>query len=268
MSKITVIAAIPNFNMATGLAVLLPQLLKEKYDAIYVLDDASTDNSEEVVKKYKKVTFVKGLQNVGAGANRNRILQFVSDNTIIHFLDADVELKSKDVVTKIKAIHAKYPNSVVGGTILNKSSEWHNYNFGPKGDLKSFIGVRIHWVSILLMQMKFKKSAKRIRRMFHFFVDEWPDITSKPKSTTCFWVTEGNLIMPAKLFSNFGGFNESLREHEILEFGYRLQKLGKTCYFDPSITLLHTALRVRPAFRFLIRGWNHIKVLKIERNNP
>jgi N-acetylglucosaminyl-diphospho-decaprenol L-rhamnosyltransferase len=58
--KLPVIAAVPNYNMAETLRVLLPQLAAHDYDAMYVLDDASTDHSREVVAEFAgDVTFVE-----------------------------------------------------------------------------------------------------------------------------------------------------------------------------------------------------------------
>ena len=79
-SSLPIIAAIPNYNMAEQLATLLPQIIQQGYDAIYVLDDVSTDDSREVVKRFApKVTLIAGDRNLGAGGNRNRILSALPD---------------------------------------------------------------------------------------------------------------------------------------------------------------------------------------------
>jgi len=44
-----VVAAIPNYNMADSLRKLLPQVLSQSYDGVFVLDDASTDDTVDVV---------------------------------------------------------------------------------------------------------------------------------------------------------------------------------------------------------------------------
>ena len=48
--QLPVVAAIPNYNMGEHLRVLLPQVLSQRYDDIFVLDDASTDDSVDVVQ--------------------------------------------------------------------------------------------------------------------------------------------------------------------------------------------------------------------------
>jgi len=48
------VVAIPNYNHGETLVLLLSQLLKLNFDAIYILDDASTDNSLSIIKEYEK----------------------------------------------------------------------------------------------------------------------------------------------------------------------------------------------------------------------
>ena len=59
--QIPVVAAIPNYNMGDNLRRLLPQILAQSYDRIFVLDDASTDHGVDVVGEFRKE--VKLLRN-------------------------------------------------------------------------------------------------------------------------------------------------------------------------------------------------------------
>jgi N-acetylglucosaminyl-diphospho-decaprenol L-rhamnosyltransferase len=90
--RLPVVAAIPNYNMGENLRRLLPQVLAQRYDAVFVLDDASTDDSADVVRGFgDDVRFVRSDTNRGAGANRNQIIDQVPDGVLIHFIDADME---------------------------------------------------------------------------------------------------------------------------------------------------------------------------------
>ena len=93
--QLPVVAAIPNYNMGENLRRLLPQVLAERYDAVFVLDDASTDDSADVVSEFgDEVKFVRSPENRGAGANRNQIIDQVTDGVLIHFIDADMDLET------------------------------------------------------------------------------------------------------------------------------------------------------------------------------
>src|ERR1700733_10790058 len=95
--KSPVVAAIPNFNMAESLRRLIPQVLAQRYDGVYVLDDASTDHSVDVVNHFgSDVRMVRSPENRGAGANRNQIIDHIGEEVIIHFIDADMDLKTPE----------------------------------------------------------------------------------------------------------------------------------------------------------------------------
>ncbi len=61
MKPVTVIAAIPNFNMGQSLQELLPQVLAQGYDAVYVLDDASRDDSVAIARGFTGVQVIAGI---------------------------------------------------------------------------------------------------------------------------------------------------------------------------------------------------------------
>jgi N-acetylglucosaminyl-diphospho-decaprenol L-rhamnosyltransferase len=113
--RLPVVAAVPNYNMGEHLRKLLPQLLAQRYDRIFVLDDASTDHSVDVVNEYgDEVRVVRSPENRGAGANRNQIIDHVGDGMLIHFIDADMELKTADTAAVAREIAARYVNQGVG----------------------------------------------------------------------------------------------------------------------------------------------------------
>ena len=86
--------AIPNYNGAQNIEAIIPRVFEENFDAIYVLDDCSDDNSLELLKPFEsKVNVVRGQKNIGAGGNRNRIIDYVKDG-IIMFLDVGSKVSS------------------------------------------------------------------------------------------------------------------------------------------------------------------------------
>src|SRR5690348_5301063 len=108
MKHLPVIAVIPAHNAAHTIRPLLNELIKQKYNDIYVIDDASTDNTVSIVKSYgTKVNLIENSENVGSGANRNRIIGR-TDKAIIHFVDADMQLLSKNTPQIIRSL--KWPD--------------------------------------------------------------------------------------------------------------------------------------------------------------
>ena len=69
--ELPVIAAIPNYNMGDNLSRLLPQVLAQHYNAVFMLDDASTYHSVDVVSGFGgEVKLLRSPENRGAGADR------------------------------------------------------------------------------------------------------------------------------------------------------------------------------------------------------
>jgi len=131
-TPLPVIAAIPNYNMADSLSRLLTQLVSEDYDAIYVLDDASTDDSKVVVAKFgPKVHWVGSKTNLGAGGNRNRILQVHPEECIIHFLDADVRLETKTPAKTAQKLMSEPNLAFVGGLVFDADGTQSIWSYGP-----------------------------------------------------------------------------------------------------------------------------------------
>jgi teichuronic acid biosynthesis glycosyltransferase TuaG len=90
--KLTVI--IPNYNSGKYLKDCLESVISQTYDIfeVIVADDASTDNSREIIKEYEeKYDFIRGIynkENVGVARNRhNAILQ--ARGNYITTLDSD-----------------------------------------------------------------------------------------------------------------------------------------------------------------------------------
>lgn len=98
-----IIAAIPNYNSAVHVIRLAKQLIAEGLDEIYVLDDASSDDSlEKLYELGNDVTVIEGETNLGPAGNRNRILPFVKDDDIVAFIDADMELVTRQIRSVIE----------------------------------------------------------------------------------------------------------------------------------------------------------------------
>ena len=97
---------IPNYNNSKYIkrcldSVFNQTLPKTDYEVIFI-DDASTDNSLEVIQSYD-VKLFKNSQNMGAGGARNKGL----DNAIgkyVVFLDSDDNLFDNTVLAKLASI--------------------------------------------------------------------------------------------------------------------------------------------------------------------
>lgn len=252
-----VVVAIPNYNMASGLQQLIPRLLSDRYDAIYVLDDASTDNSYDVVQSFPGVHWIKNQHNTGAGGARNLVLHEIDDPaTIIHFVDADIELLTTNTADIAKSLFRRYGDNVgmIGGLIVNQHGRQSAWNFGESQSLSATISAT--WQNFLEnLHMHHPKASAWCRT--HLW---WPWIKTRPNpdippvAQPVFWTLEGNFLIRANVLKDAGGFDPTIREHDVQPLAHALQKKGYVSYFDPSITVRHTELSVRTYNRIRAQG--------------
>lgn len=248
-NALPVVAAIPNYNMAASLRELLPQLAKQDYAGIYVLDDASTDGSREVVKSFdSNIQFVAGQENVGAGGNRNRILRALGFDAIIHFIDADMHLETEGVPELAQEIAGSDTVGFVGGLIKDLSGRQHPFNYGPRQCLWADIGANIQSYIYSKLDSDPAK-AMEVRQRFQRFVADFPDLQAKPTPRQVFWNAEANLLIRSDVLKAVGGFDSVLRDHEIQDLAIRLSKMGIKRQFDPLLSAVHKEVLVRSGNR-------------------
>lgn len=246
MSKLPVIAAVPNYNMGENLKSLIPTLLNQDYAAVYILDDASTDDSIDIVKSYgSDVNLIRGQENVGAGSNRNRIIGHVG-SSIIHFIDADMELKTPDtpnIASDRFNFYQERGVGVMGGLVSRSDGSQEPYNYGP---MFSLITNTTAGLPLVIDRLKDKPyTAVRVRQLGQAIMKNWPNVLSPPTATETFWVHEGNMFIASDLFSKIGGYDPKLRAHETQDLSLRLEKKGIKRQFDPSVEVIHHYIDVR-----------------------
>ena len=102
-SPSTVTVVIANYNYRNFVAEAIESVLAQTIapDEIIVIDDCSTDGSEEVIQRYDGVRFVRNEANLGIVANFNKAVS-LSSGDLIAILGADNRMRS-DYVERCKA---------------------------------------------------------------------------------------------------------------------------------------------------------------------
>jgi len=94
MAKVTV--AIPTYNRAELLKSSLGSVLSQDYPdfRVVVLDNASTDDTEAVVRSFadQRVTYIRNARNLGILGNFNRAIEVNTSPYLNLFMDDDVML--------------------------------------------------------------------------------------------------------------------------------------------------------------------------------
>jgi GT2 family glycosyltransferase len=244
--QLPVVAAIPNYNMAENLQKLLPQVLGQGYDGVFVLDDASTDHSAEVVDEFcDEVKLIRSPQNRGASANRNQIIDHVSDAALIHFIDADMDLATKENPAVARDLFSRYADrrvGAIGGLVSRADGSQEPYNYGPVFSLGS-IFTAVPPLTDCLREKP--RAVKALRRISMPGSKSWPNVFEPPVPTETYWVAEGNMLIQSSVFKSVGGFDPLIRAHEAQDLAIRLEKRGVKRRFDPSIEVIHHYVDVR-----------------------
>lgn len=100
----TLSVIVPAYNEEEGLPATLESLLRqtEPADAIYVVDDGSSDRTAEVARAYPGVTVLQPDHNLGSKAKaQNYALPFCKDTQLVLPVDADTVL-SPDYIRLVK----------------------------------------------------------------------------------------------------------------------------------------------------------------------
>jgi GT2 family glycosyltransferase len=264
--QLPVVAAIPNYNMGDNLSKLLPQVLAQHYYCVFVLDDASTDHSVDVVGEFgDEVKLVRSPDNRGAGANRNQIIDQVGDRVIIHFIDADVNLDTAEIPTVAREVVARYADrgvGLVGGLVRQLDGSQFPYNYGPVFSLRA--NLTSNFPRIIDRLKERPRLANAIQRLAAPIIRDWPNVLEAPAPTPAYWVSEANMLVYSSVFRSVGGYDPRLRSHEIQDLAIRLEKMGIKRQFDPSIKVIHNHIDVRGKNR---NKWEYTAVFHLVRKH-
>ena len=128
---------IPVFNEEKTLPLILEKLLILPVDKqIIAVDDASTDSSAEILKKYAdegKITFLHHKSNQGKGtAILTGLGRAEGEYTIIQ--DADLEYDPNDIVKMLETARRNNAEAVFGSRVANPDSgrSYHRYYWGGR----------------------------------------------------------------------------------------------------------------------------------------
>lgn len=269
--RLPIVAAIPNYNMGGHLRRLLPQVLEQGYDHVFVLDDASSDDSVDVVGGFgDTVTMVRSAVNQGAGANRNQIIGQVDDGTGIHFIDADMDIATPHSASVARDLFARYARQgvgAIGGLVRRADGSQEPFNYGPVFSLRTNV-TSFPWMVDRIRHHP--RLVEVFRRTGMPGTRHWPNILEAPQPTETYWLHEGNMLIDAGAFRAVGGYDPKFRSHEAQDLAIRLHKIGVRRRFEPSLETVHHYIDVRgknrsryerEAVRYMIRKHGLVRFL-------
>ena len=230
MSKSSdILVVIPVMNRPQYITRALMAILEQTVqpDHLIVVDDCSTDNTVEVVRKWFKAKtpcfttqVVVHNQNKGASAARNSGLAYAQDkHRYIYFLDSD-DVPSPMFLAKTHEALEQHPEMVAasGDRILKNEKDEIQY-----------------------------LNQKRLNiNPYHWFLDMGAGVSS-------------STLLRTHLIKKLGGYNEVLLTGHDTELFFRLASLGEWLHVAGAPVIMHEhSAHLRDMHDAPIRKWCHI----------
>jgi len=216
MTHMRIVAAIVNYNDATYTEKLLPQVLKQGFDKVYVLDDASTDHSAEIYREFPGIEVVRSKKHAGPIVNRNQMLSQDGGDVIL-FLDADMSLLTSRLAQIISQLFDQHKDmGILGGQVTDQNGRPVIFNYGR--DIDPLMGA-----------FKDKLSGNKAK------AEHYSQSLQKVA-----WTLEGVLAVRTDLFYRLKGFDTKFyRYHEGPDLCKRARRQGYDTYLTTNIVTQH-----------------------------
>lgn len=211
MNKVSIVICAYNNKDIIGKCIKSVLLQTCKDFKIYLVDDNSSDGTEEYIKNnYPSVVFYKKSDNSGPSISRN-IGMSISDSEYIAFMDSDVELNKRWLEECIYLMDRDESIGICGSKLLYKSSK----------DKINSIGGAISRIGVGFDVAKGQKNKKFKTKQFLF-------------------VCSAAILVRRSMLKKIGGFDDTFfYSYEDTDLGWRANIAGYEVIFNPKAIVYH-----------------------------
>ena len=164
--KEKIAAIVPSYNEAERIGNVLRVLIKTKIlDEVIVVDDSSNDNTEDIVKKFNNVKYIRNKENMGKGYSMDTGVKNTKAD-IIFFCDADVIGLTPEIIENtIRPISNNEADMFIAirGNIMQKTVKLFAINSGERALRRKI------WENL----PKFYKHRFRIEAGLNYYVKKY-----------------------------------------------------------------------------------------------
>ena len=201
---------IPNYNGSEILLKNLPEVEKNCAGCeIIIVDDASTDDSVDLIKKnFPKVKLIVNPSNQGFAKTVNRGVNEARGQLVL-LLNSDVAPKSGFLKTAVDNFKNQTDN-LFGVGLADLSHEGSKVVMRGRGGAKFHKGFLTHFAK-------------------------------EPKSGETLWISGGSSLIDKEKFEELNGFDQIYAPFywEDIDLSYRARKLGYFCLFEENSKVDH-----------------------------
>ena len=141
MDKPSISIILPTFNRSDTINNAIDSILNQTFSnlEIIIVDDASTDNTYQVVATYQKkdsrIIYIQNKENFGCAKSRNIGLKHAQAETVA-FMDDDDQYTDKEILT---CLYSKMKSECCDLVIAN-------YEIGDELQLMDSFGMDFKWI--------------------------------------------------------------------------------------------------------------------------
>jgi len=214
--RIDVSVIIPAYNSADILPRAIQSVLNQTFRnfEVIVVDDASTDDTEHVVRSLgdDRIQYIRHKTNKGASSARNTGIS-IATGEFIAFLDADDEWVRKKLERQIYELRSR-------------SSEWVAIHCARMDEAGVIAKVRDTLAIAVGPENPdaAKEGSKEV-------IGELLSLNIKTGSST--------LVVRRNIVEKIGGFDPEFERHQDWEFLIRILQHGKIAYIDDPLVVKH-----------------------------
>ena len=187
-----------------------------KQDEVIVLDNATDDDFESVMKLYPQVRYIRNAINKGFVGGYNRLMEY-GRGELLFMLNSDIEVKDNALETLVKTSKKYDDENVLSGQLLFPDGRPQDSCFM----LPTIVGA-------------LKQYFLNIRGSYFMYRPE----VDKP--TKVEGAEMANFLIPAKVINKIGYLNRKLFMYfEDIDYCRRLKKAGIPLYYLPDSKFFH-----------------------------
>lgn len=206
---------------------------------VYVVDNASSDNTKLLLKQYtqkeSRLKLILNEDNKGLAAANNQPLPFIeSKYTLI--LNPDILLQKDSISLMLEGIEADKKIGMLGPLSLFEDGEEHVSSNASYG-LFTIVAWRLVPHTVM-----------------RFFFDRYSDFKT---TRDVAFVSGACYLIPTKLFKELNGYDPAyfLTISDVADIGVRIRKRGYRAVYYPKAVITHFSGRSNAPLKYLTQYW-------------
>ena len=213
--------AILNWNGLTHLQTFLPSVVEYSSDySIYLIDNASTDNSVDwVIKTYPQISIIVNTQNGGFCKGYNDGLKQIDAEYFV-LLNSDVEVTVNWLRPMLNILENDLKVAAVQPKILS-------YHQKDTFEYAGAAGGHIDWLGYPFCRGRVFDSVEKDESQYN-------------DTKEIFWASGACMFVRASLYHELGGFDEAFFAHmEEIDLCWQLKNKGYKVMYTGESTVYH-----------------------------